>query len=497
MLNQVTKKVHVVGNEIQFDERFTLRVNAPPNIPRYKDVVADFFYDPMCKESLLESARIPGIDHPSVTLPETRSSMPPTHAHKVYGYVCDMKELQISESQEAVVETAMARRLRCVEAVDRTAATRHSMCQESAHVVESADEVQRSTVQDAVDAAEDKRSYAGPPQGDIGSTSQGMPEPETCQNGCSAFEASRCIEELMEEQPTKTSRRGSSEIPASSEPRRKGAARSVHPSLQQADDVMTVLYPSEDSVMLSSYETVSNRVCKIGTTRSFFGMHSVQSLVHQYCTMPLVFGSTDVLALPSSPQLNLVELDPQSVRSVHLQEALASPESANWIRAMEAEYNQLHDLQCWEPVYLPVDDPVNVVETKWLLKKKYKNGVFDSYKARLVVKGYTQVHGLDYFDTYAPVAAAVTLRLFLLLVALYALLVEQLDVRGAFLQADVDELLYMWPPECFTPKQPEDGTKLLYRLRKAWYGLRQAPRQWNKKLHQFLISYGLVQGQAD
>ena len=164
---------------------------------------------------------------------------------------------------------------------------------------------------------------------------------------------------------------------------------------------------------------------------------------------------------------------------------------------MEAEYNQLHDLQCWEPVYLPVDDPVNVVETKWLLKKKYKNGVFDSYKARLVVKGYTQVHGLDYFDTYAPVAAAVTLRLFLLLVALYALLVEQLDVRGAFLQADVDELLYMWPPECFTPKQPEDGTKLLYRLRKAWYGLRQAPRQWNKKLHQFLISYGLVQGQAD
>ena len=152
------------------------------------------------RESLLESARIPGIDHPSVTLPENSSSMSPTHAHKVYGYVCDLKELQISESQEAVVETDGARRLRCVEAVERTAATRQSMCQESTHVVESSDEVQRSTFQDAVDAAEDKRSHAGPPLGDIGSTSPGMPEPETCQIGSSAFEASRCIEELMEEQ---------------------------------------------------------------------------------------------------------------------------------------------------------------------------------------------------------------------------------------------------------------------------------------------------------
>ena len=136
------------------------------------------------------------------------------------------------------------------------------------------------------------------------------------------------------------------------------------------------------------------------------------------------------------------------------------------------------------------------MDTKWILKKKYEDGKFDKYKARLVVRGYTQVRGEDYHDTYAPVAMAVTLRLFLLLCTLYVLNIKQLDVRAAFLQADVEEDLYAWPPEGFCPDQPPDKN-LVYKLKKAWYGLCQAPRQWNKHLHKFLISQGLQQGQAD
>ena len=101
-----------------------------------------------------------------------------------------------------------------------------------------------------------------------------------------------------------------------------------------------------------------------------------------------------------------------------------------------------------------------------ILKKKYKDGKFDKYKARLVVRGYTQVRGEDYHDTYAPVAMAVTLRLFLLLCTLYVLNTKQLDVRAAFLQADVEEDLYAWPPEGFCPLQPPNK-KLVYKLKKA------------------------------
>ena len=106
-----------------------------------------------------------------------------------------------------------------------------------------------------------------------------------------------------------------------------------------------------------------------------------------------------------------------------------------------------------------------------------------------MVRGYTQVCGLDYHETYSPVAMAVTLRLFLLLCTLYVLNIKQLDARAAFLQAGDEEDLYARPPEDFSPEQPPNKN-LVYKLQKAWYGLCQAPRQWSKKLHEFLVSQG-------
>lgn len=112
-------------------------------------------------------------------------------------------------------------------------------------------------------------------------------------------------------------------------------------------------------------------MCKIGAVHSRFSVDRAKDLVNQYLTPPLLFAT----------------------RSVKLHEAPTSPEAANWTRAIEEEYKQLHDFERWYTVYLPLDHPANVVDTKWILTWKYRNCVFDKYKARFVVG---QVHGLEY-----------------------------------------------------------------------------------------------------
>ena len=82
--------------------------------------------------------------------------------------------------------------------------------------------------------------------------------------------------------------------------------------------------------------------------------------------------------------LNHADLDLSSVTSVDILEALNGPEDANWRRAMNEEHEQLDRLGCWEVVHPPEDDPSNIVDTKWILRKKYANGKFERYKARHV-----------------------------------------------------------------------------------------------------------------
>ena len=102
---------------------------------------------------------------------------------------------------------------------------------------------------------------------------------------------------------------------------------------------------------------------------------------------------------------------------------------------------------CWAVVRVPKNFAGNIVSTKWLLVKKYQNGKFERYKARLVVRGFSQVYGVDYFETYASVVASTSLRIFLTLVAVHDLELKKLDVKNAFIQADVDEDIYVWPPK--------------------------------------------------
>ena len=123
---------------------------------------------------------------------------------------------------------------------------------------------------------------------------------------------------------------------------------------------------------------------------------------------------------------------------------------------------------------------------KWIFKRKMKaDGTIDKYKARLVIKGYRQKEGLDYFDTYYPVTRITSIKMILSIAALRNLEVHQMDVKTAFLNGDLEEEIYMEQLEGFsTPGQENKVCKLV----KSLYGLKQTPKQWHEKFDNVMIS---------
>ena len=112
---------------------------------------------------------------------------------------------------------------------------------------------------------------------------------------------------------------------------------------------------------------------------------------------------------------------------------------------------------------------------KWIFKKKMKvEGSIDKYKVRLVIKGYKQKEGLDYFDTYSPVTRISSIRMLIAIATIHNLEIHQMDVKTAFLNGDLDKEIYMEQPEGFIVPGQE---KKVCRLVKSLYGLKQAPMQ--------------------
>ena len=102
------------------------------------------------------------------------------------------------------------------------------------------------------------------------------------------------------------------------------------------------------------------------------------------------------------------------------------------------------------------------------------DGTIDKYKARLVIKGFRQKEGLDYFDTYSPVTRITSIRLLIALATVYDLQIHQMDVKTAFLNGELEEEIYMEQPEGFIVPGQENK---VCRLVKSLYGLKQAPKQ--------------------
>ncbi|PKI72918.1 hypothetical protein CRG98_006618 [Punica granatum] len=134
------------------------------------------------------------------------------------------------------------------------------------------------------------------------------------------------------------------------------------------------------------------------------------------------------------------------------------------------------------------------VDCKWVYKiKRHADGSIERYKARLVAKGFTQVEGIDFSETFAPVAKLVTIRCFLAVAIAMKWEIHQMDVHNAILHGDLHEEVYMsLPPSLSTARLGQ-----VCRLHKSLYGSRQASRNWFSKLADALYAYGFKQCGAD
>lgn len=181
-------------------------------------------------------------------------------------------------------------------------------------------------------------------------------------------------------------------------------------------------------------------------------------------------------------------IDPKTVK-----EALASDRAEDWHKAMQDEYKSLMKNGTWALTDLP--NGRKPVGCKWVFKSKIRpDGTIEKRKARLVAKGYSQKYGLDYVDTFAPVVRQTSLRLLYALSVEHNLKLRQLDVSTAFLNGNLDEEIYMEQPEMFVE---EASIKKVCKLRKAIYGLKQAGRQWFKRIDAVIKEFGLTQSKND
>ncbi|GJS25062.1 putative RNA-directed DNA polymerase [Tanacetum coccineum] len=167
-------------------------------------------------------------------------------------------------------------------------------------------------------------------------------------------------------------------------------------------------------------------------------------------------------------------------------EAMEDEHKKEWFDAMQDEMKSLYENNTFELTKLPKGK--RALKNKWVYKLKTEEYTpRPRYKARLVVKGFSQKKGIDFDEIFSPVVKMGSIRVVLGLAASLDLEVEQMDVKTAFLHGDLDKEIYMEQPEGFQVKGKED---YVCRLQKSLYGLKQAPRQWYKKFESVIGKQG-------
>lgn len=181
------------------------------------------------------------------------------------------------------------------------------------------------------------------------------------------------------------------------------------------------------------------------------------------------------------------ELEPSSWK-----EAMASSDAHHWQEAADDEMASLVQAKVFSEVERG-STTIRPITCKWVFKvKRDERGHIERYKARLVARGFLQRAGIDYDESFAPVAKFQSIRLILALAAAYDLELHQMDVKTAFLYGSLDRDVFMEQPEGYN----SDGSKV-WKLHKSLYGLKQAPRSWYHELHHSLLKIGFIRTLSD
>ena len=182
-------------------------------------------------------------------------------------------------------------------------------------------------------------------------------------------------------------------------------------------------------------------------------------------------------------------------------EAMNGSDADHYVEAMKKEVSQLIKINTWKTISrnaVPKDKngkDRTILKGTWAFKlKRLPDGTPSKYKARYCCRGDLQTHGVDYFETFAPVISWSTIRLLLTLTLSKNWTTRQVDYTNAFAQADIQEEVYLEPPRGFQPKNNHDS---VLHLQKSLYGLKQAPKTFYEKLSCGLIERGFHQSNLD
>ena len=175
--------------------------------------------------------------------------------------------------------------------------------------------------------------------------------------------------------------------------------------------------------------------------------------------------------------------------------AKKSPDWLDWEKAIHEELAVLKAAGTWELVNAPKG--VNIVGSKWVFRaKKDAASIVIRYKARLVAQGFSQVPGVDYFNTFAPVARLASIRTVLAIAAYEDLEIHQIDIKGAYLNGKLtdEEVIYMKQPLGYSDSP---NSSRICRLLKSLYGFKQAGRRWYQRLVEIMEKMGFKRCDVD
>ena len=175
-------------------------------------------------------------------------------------------------------------------------------------------------------------------------------------------------------------------------------------------------------------------------------------------------------------------------------QAIRSPDADKWKEAMDDEIDSLRENNTYDVVPLPIGKVA--VGGRWVYAVKVDPGGNERFKARYVAQGFSQIEGCDYTETFAPTAKMSSVRMLMQIAVHFDLKVHHMDVKTAYLNAPIDTEIYVNQPPGYEQSSDSDY-KMVCKLHKSIYGLKQSGRNWNKLFHNFLVEKGFRQSLHD